>query len=65
MGVPFLGEIPIDAQIRVNGDAGKIRDSFVEGSASRGPLMNICEQTAIQIARSLLETPSMPTLEIL
>jgi ATP-binding protein involved in chromosome partitioning len=65
MGVPFLGEIPIDAQIRVNGDAGKIRDSFAEDSASRGPLMNICEQTAIQIARSLLETPSMPTLEIL
>ena len=65
MGVPFLGEIPIDANIRVNGDAGKIRDSFAEGSPSRGPLMNICEQTAIQIARSLLESPSMPTLEIL
>ncbi len=65
MGVPFLGEIPIDAQIRVNGDAGKIIDLFAEGSPSRGPLMNICEQTAIQIARSLLETPSMPTLEIL
>lgn len=65
MGVPFLGEIPIDAQIRVNGDAGRIRDSFAEGSPSRGYLMNICEQTAIQIARSLLEAPSMPTLEIL
>jgi ATP-binding protein involved in chromosome partitioning len=65
MGVPFLGEIPIDTQIRVNGDAGRIRDSFAEGSPSRGPLLNICEQTAIQIARSLLETPSMPTLEIL
>lgn len=65
MGVPFLGEIPIDAQIRVNGDAGKIRDSFAEGSPSRGALLNVCEQTAIQIARSLLETPSMPTLEIL
>ncbi len=65
MGVPFLGEIPINAQIRVNGDAGKIRESFGDDSPSRGYLMNVCEQTAIQIARSLLETPSMPTLEIL
>jgi ATP-binding protein involved in chromosome partitioning len=65
MGVPFLGEIPIDAQIRVNGDAGRIRESFAEGNPSRPYLMNVCEQTAMQIARTLLETPSMPTLEIL
>ena len=65
MGVPFLGEIPIDASIRINGDAGKIQASFAEGSPSRGALMNVCEQTAIQIAKSLLETPAMPTLEIL
>jgi ATP-binding protein involved in chromosome partitioning len=65
MGVPFLGEIPVDAQIRVNGDAGRIRDSFAEGSPSRGYLINVCEQTAIQIARTLLETPPPPTLEIL
>jgi ATP-binding protein involved in chromosome partitioning len=65
MGVPFLGEIPIDAQIRMNGDAGRVRDSFAEGNPSRPYLVNVCEQTAIQIARSLLETPAMPTLEIL
>ncbi|MBI3860942.1 MAG: Mrp/NBP35 family ATP-binding protein [Planctomycetia bacterium] len=65
MHVPFLGEIPIDAQIRVNGDAGRIRDLFAESCPSRGHLMNICEQTAIQIARTLLETPAMPTLEML
>lgn len=65
MGVPFLGEIPIDAQIRVNGDAGLIYDCFAESSPSRGPLRHICEQVAVQIAKSLLETPTMPTLEIL
>jgi ATP-binding protein involved in chromosome partitioning len=65
MGVPFLGEIPIDTRIRVNGDSGKIRESFAEGNPSRPYLMNVCEQTAIQIARTLLETPSMPSLEIL
>jgi ATP-binding protein involved in chromosome partitioning len=65
MGVPFLGEIPIDAQIRMNGDAGRVRDSFAEGNPSRPFLFNVCEQTAMQIARTLLEAPAMPTLEIL
>ncbi len=65
MGVPFLGEIPIDAQVRVNGDAGKIRELFAEGNPSRPYLFNVCEQAAIQIARTLLEAPTMPTLEIL
>ncbi len=65
MGVHFLGEIPIDARIRVQGDAGQIRDLFTEGSPSRHFLFNVCEQTAVEIARTLLETPAMPTLEIL
>ena len=65
MSVPFLGEIPIEPTIRVHGDAGRIRDLFGEGNPSRPYLMKVCEQTAMQIARTLLETPSMPTLEIL
>jgi ATP-binding protein involved in chromosome partitioning len=65
LGVPFLGEIPIDPQIRVKGDAGQIRELFDETSPSRPYLRNMCEQTAVQIAKSLLETPTMPTLEIL
>jgi ATP-binding protein involved in chromosome partitioning len=65
MGVRFLGEIPIDARIRVQGDAGQIRELFAEGSESRPYLFNVCEQTAVEIARTLLETPTMPTLEIL
>ena len=65
LGVPFLGEIPIEADIRIKGDAGKISELFSEESPARIPLMNMCEQTAIQIAREILETPSMPSLEIL
>jgi ATP-binding protein involved in chromosome partitioning len=65
LGIPFLGEIPIEADIRVKGDAGKMSELFAEGSATRPPLLHVCEQTAIQIARQLLETPSMPSLEIL
>lgn len=65
MGVPFLGEIPMETGIRISGDAGRIRDAIADGSPSRTQLLNMAEQTAIQIAKSLLEAPSMPSLEIL
>ncbi len=65
LGIPFLGEIPTDAQIRIQGDAGRIAALFDEGSSARGPLQHVCERTAIQIAKNLLESPSMPTLEVL
>ncbi len=63
--LPFLGEVPIEATIRRKGDEGRMADLFAEGSPSRGPLMHVCEQTAIQIAKSLLESPRMPSLQIL
>lgn len=63
--VPFLGELPIEAGIRIRGDAGKIGSLFSEDNPSRLPLIQICEQVAIQIAKQLLVAPKMPTLEIL
>jgi ATP-binding protein involved in chromosome partitioning len=65
LGLPFLGEIPSDPQIRILGDEGRIGDLFAAGGTSRTPLMNVCERTAIRVAKNLLETPQMPTLEIL
>jgi ATP-binding protein involved in chromosome partitioning len=65
MQVPFLGEIPMDTNLRINCDEGRVRDNFAEGCPSREPLMRMCEQVAIQIAKSMLETPSMPTLEVM
>jgi ATP-binding protein involved in chromosome partitioning len=65
LGVPFLGEVPIDADIRIKGDAGKTAALFDEQSPARPHLLNVCEQTAIQVAKQILETPTMPTLEIL
>ena len=65
LGIPFLGELPIDAGIRIRGDDGRIASLFAEDNPSRGPLLHICEQAAIELARQLLETPRMPTLEIL
>lgn len=65
MGVPFLGEIPMNPQLRINGDAGQIAANFAEDNPSRPALISMCERVAIEVARSLLETPSMPTLEVL
>ncbi len=65
LNVPFLGEIPIDAQLRINGDAGQVGANFDEGNPSRPHLLHMCEQVAIQIVKSLLDTPKMPTLEIM
>ena len=67
LGVPFLGEVPIDAKIRIQGDAGKIAALLDEQSSTRQPLMNVCQQVAIEIARQLLGggSPAMPSLEIL
>jgi ATP-binding protein involved in chromosome partitioning len=64
-GIPFLGEVPMDATIRVRGDAGEMVRLFSEDNPSRQALVHICEQAAMQIAKSLLSVPSMPTLEIL
>lgn len=63
--IPFLGELPIEAGIRVHGDAGKIGSLFDEDNPSRLPLIHICEQVAIQVAKQLLVAPKLPTLEIL
>jgi ATP-binding protein involved in chromosome partitioning len=65
MGVPFLGEVPIDADIRIKGDAGEMAALFAEGSPARPHLLHVCEQAAVQVAKQLLESPKMPTLEIL
>jgi ATP-binding protein involved in chromosome partitioning len=65
MGIPFLGEVPIEAGIRVKGDAGRISELFSTENASRGPLLHVTERVAIEVAKSLLSTPSLPTLEIL
>jgi ATP-binding protein involved in chromosome partitioning len=65
MGVPFLGEVPADPIIRIRGDEGRIADLYAADSAVRAPLLHVCERTAIEIAKRLLETPKLPTLELL
>jgi len=65
LNVQFLGEIPIDTNIRVCGDKG---DPIVHGDpeSQQGKIMKaIARQLAAQISIQYLGTPSVPKIDIL
>jgi ATP-binding protein involved in chromosome partitioning len=65
MGVPFLGEVPLNILLRESGDVGRLKDAFAPGSPSRPYLLGVVEQLAAQISIQNIKTPKMPKLEIL
>ncbi|MCA9098229.1 MAG: ATP-binding protein, partial [Planctomycetaceae bacterium] len=65
MGIPFLGEIPMNPQLRVNADQGQLQENFSADNPSRPALEHVAEQTAIRVVQELLSGPAMPTLEVL
>lgn len=65
MGIPFLGEIPMNPQLRINADAGRLEENFSAESVSRAALEHVAEQTAIRVVEELLSGPALPTLEVL
>jgi ATP-binding protein involved in chromosome partitioning len=64
LGVPFLGEVPINLATRVSGDEGKIARLFDDPAAS-APYQNICYQLARSMAREVATAPAMPSLPVL
>lgn len=65
MGVPYLGEVPLDVSIRKQGDAGKLLETLAPGASARNYLLGVVEQLAAQISIQNLKAPKMPKLEIL
>jgi ATP-binding protein involved in chromosome partitioning len=65
LGLPFLGEVPSDATIRIRGDEGKLSALFAEDNPAREPLLHVCQRTAIEIVRQVADTSPMPSLDIL
>lgn len=65
MGVPFLGEVPLNILLRESGDEGRLREALAPGSPSRPYLLGLVEQLAAQISIQNLKAPKMPKLEIL
>ncbi|HEV3167666.1 MAG TPA: Mrp/NBP35 family ATP-binding protein [Isosphaeraceae bacterium] len=65
LGVPFLGEVPLNVAIRELGDEGQMRALLDPDSSARGPLLGVVEQLAQQISIQNIKTPKFPKLEIL
>jgi ATP-binding protein involved in chromosome partitioning len=65
LGVPFLGEVPLNVSLRASGDAGRIGDSFGPGSPVAGALDAVVTQLAAEISKQNLAAPKLPKLEIL
>jgi ATP-binding protein involved in chromosome partitioning len=65
MGVSFLGELPSIADIRIKGDEGNISALVNEDNPAREAILEISRNVAMQIAKEILENPTMPTLDIL
>jgi ATP-binding protein involved in chromosome partitioning len=63
--IPFLGEIPMDATIRIKGDASAMADLYTTASPTRDALIKVVQNVAFQIVKNLAERPALPTLEIL
>src|SRR4029079_3878805 len=62
LNVPFLGEVPINIQIRANGDAGKVGASF-DDPACAPYLERICSEVVKNLAPSSgSQPPQLPSL---
>ena len=67
MDVPFLGEVPINMQIRINGDEGRTGVNFADEASK-----DFLEQIAYRLSRNLAdklqsgnEPPPLPSLSVL
>jgi ATP-binding protein involved in chromosome partitioning len=63
-GIPFLGEVPINLQARINGDLGKLRDNFAQENPIRPYLRHVTDQVVKQIERQAASMPAMPTINL-
>jgi ATP-binding protein involved in chromosome partitioning len=62
LGVPFLGELPLFPQLRINSDTGKPHANF-EVPALRDSLEAIVKRLAGEVSKRNLQAPA-PSLEI-
>ncbi|MEK6757306.1 MAG: Mrp/NBP35 family ATP-binding protein, partial [Bacteroidota bacterium] len=65
LGVPFLGEIPIDTKIRVGGDNGKPIVVMEENSPQAQTIRQIARNLAAQVSIRNITAPQIPKVEII
>jgi ATP-binding protein involved in chromosome partitioning len=64
MDMPFLGDVPINIQIRINGDEGRLAGNFSDPQAA--PFFErICYNLVKGLSESRRENPPLPTLSVL
>ena len=64
LDVPFLGDLPINMQIRTCGDQGAIAQVF-DDETTRPSLESLTRQLASNLCSAVKEGPSLPTLNVL
>ena len=64
VGVPFLGEVPLNISLRVRGDEGTLTSSFEDENTS-GYLEAICHNLVKNLASQRQSQPPMPSLSVL
>jgi ATP-binding protein involved in chromosome partitioning len=64
LNVPFLGEVPLNTQLRICGDKGAVSASF-DDETSRPYLETLCYNLAKTLAARRMDQPAMPSLSVL
>lgn len=62
--MPFLGEVPINIQMRIEGDAGQV-SRYYDNPEAAPFLQAICHRLVSNLARQHRERPPLPTLTVL
>jgi len=64
LGVPFLGEVPLNTQLRILGDEGNTGASF-QDEAAKPYLEQICLNLVKNLVARHRQEPPMPSLSVL
>jgi ATP-binding protein involved in chromosome partitioning len=64
MGLPFLGDVPIDMRLRIHSDKGTPFDNFAPGCASSKPLTAVADLVDKQVAVRLATRPEARPLNL-
>ncbi|MFO0898417.1 MAG: Mrp/NBP35 family ATP-binding protein [Pirellulales bacterium] len=64
LDVPFLGEVPINLQIRIHGDQGRTAGNY-DDPAAAPYLEGICQRLVTSLVAARREKPPMPSLPTL
>ena len=64
LDLTFLGDVPINIQIRINGDLGNSMANL-DDAATAPYLQEICSNLARQVAKNTGEEPPLPTLSVM